>query len=183
MDCKIAENPSIVESLEWSISLIRILNLLYSGILCNSGKNLTDGGVHYYKVLLYIISCCLNITISYDKTWFWFFFHLQAKDWTKIIKVLLLNQPFSQSLTLKKKLSHLNSFMDHHFSTKKQKTAKICMWWKKTNIIYICPALSSQVWKNPEPRFTRKQKKSPGTLPSKKKYKFGFSCVKDKSVV
>jgi len=27
----------------------------------------------------------------------------------------------------KKTISHLNSFMDHHFSTKKQKTAKICM--------------------------------------------------------
>jgi len=58
------------------------------------------------------------------------------------------------------------------------------MWWQKKNIIYICPALSSQVWKNPEPRFTRKQKKKSGHSPlKKKKYKFGFSCVKDKSVV
>ena len=83
MDCKIAENPSIVESLEWSISLLRILNFLYSGILCISGKNLTDGGVHYYKVLLYIISCCLNIIISYDKTWFWFFFPFTGKGLDK----------------------------------------------------------------------------------------------------
>jgi len=41
------------------------------------------------------------------------------------------SSPFKPALLtvvdIEKKLSHLNSFMDHHFSTKKQKTAKICM--------------------------------------------------------
>ena len=103
------------------------------------------------------------------KTWFWFFFPFTGKGLDKDHQ----SSPFKPALLtvvdIEKKLSHLNSFMDHHFSTKKQKTAKICMWWQKKNIIYICPALSSQVWKNPEPRFTRKQKKKSGHSPLKKK--------------
>ena len=47
------ENPSIVENLEWSIWLLRVFNLQNSGIPGNSGKILTDGGVHYYNILLH----------------------------------------------------------------------------------------------------------------------------------
>jgi len=132
------ENPSIVESLEWSISLLRILNPLYSGILCNSGKNLTDEGVHYYKVLLCIISCCLNIIISYDKDMILiFFFHLQAKDWTKIIKVLLLNQPFSQSLTLKKNFLIWILLWTIIFPRRNKKPRKFACDDKKKHYLYL----------------------------------------------
>jgi len=43
-----------------------------------------------------------------------------------------------------------------HEEIKKQKTRKNLHVIKKKTKIYICPALSSQVLKNPEPRFTRK---------------------------
>ena len=48
VDCKIVETSCILENLELSISLFRVFNTRYSGIPCNSGKILTDGGVHYY---------------------------------------------------------------------------------------------------------------------------------------
>ena len=52
----------------------------------------------------------------------------------------------------------------------------------KKNIIYICPALSSQVWKNPEPRFTRKQKKVRALSPQKKSTSLAFPAWKIKSL-
>jgi hypothetical protein len=68
-------------------------------------------------------------------------------------EVLPLNQPFSPlSSPLKKKkkkpISHLNYFMDHHFSTKEQKLENLHVMKKqnkKETLSLICPALSSQV--------------------------------------
>jgi len=84
----------------------------------------------------------------------------------KIIKVLPLNQLFSyQSLSpLKKKPRKFKTFSSEFFygpsffheEIKKQKTRKNLHVIKKKTKIYICPALSSQVLKNPKPRFTRK---------------------------
>jgi len=91
---------------------------------------------------------------------------------TKIIKVLPLNQPFSPSSSspLKKTISHLNSFMDHHFSTKKQKKPRkfACDEKNKTLSLSVQLCLVRCDRKNPEPRFTRKQKKVRALSPQKK---------------
>ena len=94
-------------------------------------------------------------------------------------EVLPLNQPFSPlSSPLKKEqkktISHLNYFMDHHFSTKEQKLENLHVMKKTKKKLYL---LSVQLClvrceKNPEPRFSRERikKKSPGTpLPLQKK--------------
>ena len=48
-------NPLYLDNLESSISFSRVFNLQNNnGIPHNSEKILTDGGVHYYKVLLYM---------------------------------------------------------------------------------------------------------------------------------
>jgi len=64
------EKPSIVENLEWSILLFRLFNLQNSGIPRNSGKILTDGGVHYNEVLLcYIFHGCLPVICTAKISW------------------------------------------------------------------------------------------------------------------
>ena len=101
-------------------------------------------------------------------------------------EVLPLNQPFSPlSSPLKKKkkkpISHLNYFMDHHFSTKEQKLENLHVMKKqnkKETLSLICPALSSQVWKKSrtevQQRANKKEKSGHPPSPPKKKYKFGF---------
>ena len=69
MDCKILENPSIVESLELSIFLLRVFDLQNSGIPRNSGKILIDERIHYYEVLLYFENFP-NLTTFSDKNIF-----------------------------------------------------------------------------------------------------------------
>jgi len=98
-------------------------------------------------------------------------------------EVLPLNQPFSPlSSPLKKKkkkkpISHLNYFMDHHFSTKEQKLENLHVMKKTKKKLYL---LSVQLClvrceKNPEPRFSRerikkkKKKVRAPPFPSKKK--------------
>ena len=110
-------------------------------------------------------------------------------------EVLPLNQPFSPlSSPLKKKkkkktISHLNYFMDHHFSTKEQKLENLHVMKKTKKKLYL---LSVQLClvrceKNPEPRFSReriKKKKKSGHPPSPPKNKVQvwlFSWVKEKT--
>ena len=46
---------SVYLVIEWPPILhFRVFNLQNNGIPRNSGKILTDGGVHYYKALLYV---------------------------------------------------------------------------------------------------------------------------------
>ena len=69
MDCKIVENPSIVENNEWSFLFFRVFDLQNSGIPRNSGKILIDERIHYYEVLLYFENFP-NLTTFSDKNIF-----------------------------------------------------------------------------------------------------------------
>jgi len=65
---------------------------------------------------------------------------------TKIIKVLPLNQPFSpSSLPSRKKTFSSEFFYGPSFFHEETKKTRKFACDEKTNIISICPALSSQV--------------------------------------
>ena len=89
VDCKIVENPFMLENLEWSISLLRVFNLQNSGIPRNSEKILTGGGVYYYVVLLYFLVRYKGfIQIPIEGSWkIVFKLHRQCKNWKKSCEI------------------------------------------------------------------------------------------------
>ena len=108
------------------------------------------------------------------------FFHLQAKDWTKIIKVLLLNQPFSQSLTLKKKTFSSEFFYGPSFFHEETKNRENLHVMKKNIIsVQLCLVRCEKIQNRDSPE---SKKKSPGTLPSKKSTSLAFPAWKIKAL-
>jgi len=90
-----------------------------------------------------------------------------AKDWTKIIKVLLLNQPFSQSLTLKKNFLIWILLWTIIFPRRNKKPRKFACDEKKTLSISVqlCLVRCEKIQNRDSPE----SKKKSGHSPLKKK--------------
>ena len=103
-----------------------------------------------------------------------FFFHLQAKDWTKIIKVLLLNQPFSQSLTLKKKTFSSEFFYGPSFFHEETKNRENLHVMKKKTLsisVQLCLVRCEKIQNRDSPE---SKKKVRALSPQKKSTSLAF---------